>query len=301
MKFLVFGGTGFIGENLVNYLKFKGEEVKSVSRSGRNNSFAIDINVAKDFSKIEFVPDVIINCASQVPVRNKTSKDPEFLAKLFNTNVIGALNISNWAVRMKVPKILNISTLVVNKKPWPNPLTENHFSLPEGSHVGYSMSKLSQELIMNNCIDHYHETNLMHIRLSAVYGIGMNPEGIIFSLLNDLKNNNEITLNEAKINTIDFINVLDICKAIYVVSKKPFEFKIMNLASGKPISVFDLALILKKIMVSDSIINNIETNANPSFSNININRLLGTINNTYDNFISIEKGLNSLVKDLNIK
>lgn len=301
MKFLVFGGTGFIGKNLVNYLKANGEEVRSVSRSGRNNSFAIDISVAEDFSKIDFVPDVIINCASQVPERNKTSEDPEFLAELFNTNVIGALNISSWAIKMKVPKILNFSTLVVNKKPWPNPLTENYFSLPEGSHVGYSMSKLSQELIMNNCINNSHETNIMHLRLSAVYGIGMNPDGIIFRLINDLKINKEIFLNEAIKNTIDLINVLDICKAAYVVSKKPFEYKIMNIASGKPISVFDLALILKNIIGSDSVINNIETNSTPSFANVNINRLLGTINNTYDNFISIEKGLNSLVKDLIIK
>lgn len=297
MKFIVFGGTGFVGRHLVSYLKARDCEVLSISRSGGANSLALDITKETDFAKINFLPDVVVNCASRVPAKGKTSKDPGFLEELFMTNVIGAVNIANWAVRKNVPKIINCSTLVVVKKPWPNPLSEEYTALPEGYHVGYSMSKLSQEQIMNECIKG-SETNLMHLRLSAVYGIGMVPEGIICYMLEKMKDNKVIELTDAKKNTLDLIHVEDVCRAIHEVSVSEFGFEheVINLARGEAVSLYGLAEVLKKLSGSGSEIKDEETEKSASPSKIDVSKLKERIGTAYKKFIPLEVGLLPIVE-----
>jgi UDP-glucose 4-epimerase len=294
MKYLIFGGTGLVGKKLAEYIEDQGDEVKTVSRSGKDGSIALDIRKESEFTKIDFYPDVIVNCASQIPVNGKTSKDPVFLKELFQTNVIGAVNIANWAVKNKVTKIINCSTLVVVKKPWPDFLSETYFRIPDGPHVGYCMSKLSQEQIMSECVINSN-TKLLHVRISAVYGEEMLQEGIIFKLLQKLENDQEILLTDGDKNTLDLIHAEDVSRSIYALSDEDFKLKIVNLASGKQISILALANLLKEITGSESIIVNNLTNNPASTANINVEKLKGLIGNIYNDFIPLEKGLKSLI------
>jgi UDP-glucose 4-epimerase len=297
MKYVVFGGTGFIGQKIMKYLNCHQEQVMAISKSGNNHSIAVDITNFNEFSKIKFKPDVIINCASQLPAGYDYSKDSYFLSQLFSTNVIGGLNISKWALEVQAEKVINLSTLVVNKKPWPNPLTEDHISLPEGGHVGYAMSKLSQEAMMNNCLNFSSNINLSHLRLSAVYGEGMKPEGIIYNLLNKLKDDEKISLTNSKKNTVDFINVHDVCKLVHLLSKKTTIPKTVNLASGNPISIKKLAELLKAIVDSKSVIENYDDESMPSISNIDVTNLKKLVDNAGFEFIPLKSGLISLVQN----
>lgn len=295
MKFLIFGGTGFIGRNLSLYVKEQGGEVLSVSRSGGTDSVTVDISKEAEFSNIDFKPDVIVNCASRIPSNGKTSRDPAFLRELFMTNVIGSVNIANWAVKNKVPSVINCSTLVVVKKPWPDPLTEAHFELPEGFHVGYAMSKLSQEKIMNQAVSKT-DTHLMHLRLSAVYGEGMTPEGIIFRLMEKLLRNEEIVLTDARKNFLNLIHVRDVCRAIYALSTYRSNGNVMNLASGRAVSIMELAKTLKKITGSNSSIKDEETDNPPSQANIDTSKLKKAIGNLDNDFLDLREGLTGIVQ-----
>lgn len=299
MKFLIFGGTGFIGSNLVRYIRDKGGEVLSVSRSGGKDSLSLDITEPSNFSKIDFEPDVIINCASRIPAQGKKSTDPEFLKELFSTNVVGAANIANWAIKNAIPRLINCSTLVVVKKPWPQPLTEKYFGLPEGFHIGYAMSKLSQEQIMEQCVSG-SKTKLMHIRLSAVYGPGMTPEGIIFNLLENLVQDRDVNLTDANSNSLDLIHVEDVCKALYTLGVNGYEEKTMNLASGKEVSIARLAESLKEITGSNSAIQNSETGNPPSRAVIDVGKLKMQIGAVYEDFIPLEKGLKKVTNEFKI-
>lgn len=292
MKFLIFGGTGFVGSDLQNYIEQNGEEAIIVSRSGKNGSLALDITNEEEFSKINFVPDVVVNCASRVPAKNKTSKNSSFLNDLFQTNVIGAANISNWAVKMKVPKLINCSTLVVVNKPWPVPLSEDHFALPSGYHVGYAMSKLSQEQIMNHCVEK-SETELLHLRLSAVYGKEMAPEGLIFNLLEKASKNETIGLTDAHKNSIDLITVRDVSKTIFLIGANRHNStkNIVNVASGNEVTIFQLAEIIKKVTNSSSEILNSSTSSPASRAKIDVAKLQEAIGEEYNNFLSLEEGL----------
>ncbi|MDT0644577.1 NAD(P)-dependent oxidoreductase [Zunongwangia sp. F363] len=294
MKYLIFGGTGLVGKKLAEYIVTQGDEVKTVSRSGNDESIALDIREEEEFNKLDFYPDVIINCASQIPVNGRTSQDPFFLRDLFETNVVGAVNIANWAVRNKISKIINCSTLVVVKKPWPDFLSETYFGIPDGPHVGYCMSKLCQEQIMSECVVN-SQTKLLHARISAVYGEEMLPEGLIFNLLQKLENNEDIILTDGNKNTVDLIHVEDVSRSLYALSDTNFELKILNLASGKQISILNLAFLLKELTGSESKIINHSTNVPASTANISVEKLKGLIGDKYNNFIPLEEGLKSVI------
>ena len=295
MKFLIFGGTGFVGKNLAKYIKEQGGEVFSISRSEGNHSLSLDITKKSDFSKISYRPDVVVNCASRIPIKGKDSTDPEFLKELFSTNVIGACNIANWAVENKVQKLINCSTLVLVKKPWPVPLKEEFFELPDGFHVGYSMSKLSQEQVMNYCVSG-SETKLLHLRLSAVYGKGMNPEGIIFALLKEMVMDREVSLTNAKINSLDLIHVIDVCKGLYHIAVNGYEEKVINLAKGKEVTIYHLAKTIKALSESNSAIKNRYTGGIPSRAVVDVTYMKKNIGLVYDNFIPLEEGLKEIVE-----
>lgn len=298
MKFLIFGSTGFVGKQLTDYLLKNGNEVVCISRSGNQNSLKVDISIESDFDKIDFLPDVVVNCASRIPTKNKTSKDPAFLNELFLTNVVGAVNITNWAIKRNVSKIINCSTLVVVKKPWPDPLTESFSSVPDGSHVGYCMSKLAQEQLMSESIKNSSVTKLIHLRLSAVYGRDMPREGIIFNLLNSFIENKEVHLTDATSTTFDFINVIDVCRVINDLSYKQVGNEVVNVASGKPISLDELALILQQLTKSSSVVKNIDTEKPIFKANISIEKMRDLTGNIDHNFISLKEGLHQLYHNL---
>ena len=302
MKFVIFGGTGFVGRNLEKYLKEKNHMVISASRSGGPGVFKVDVTKAETFSEIDFIPDVVVNCASVVPAKGKTSRDPQFLNDLFKTNAVGGANIANWAVKIGVKKIINCSTLVVTKKPWPFPLTEQHFELPEGFHVGYSMSKLTQEQIMSEYVKN-SQTNILHLRLSAVYGPDMVQEGVIFDILDAAKKNKDIRLKNAGKNFVDLIHVQDVCKGIEEVAKRDFykNSSKMNLASGKEISILQLTEKIKEVTGSSSVVKNDEEDKSANHANISIEKFLKFIGFKKYDFCPVERGLRELAENVESK
>ena len=298
MKFLIFGGTGFVGDALKKYIISRGGEAMTVSRSAGKAAFAVDIAEKANFSVIDYEPDVVVNCASRVPAKGISSTDPEFLKELFLTNVIGGANIADWAVRKNVKRIINCSTLVVVKKPWPNPLTEEHSRIPDGFHVGYSMSKLSQEQIMNQYVTG-GKTELVHARLSAVYGEEMVPEGIIFSILESLRKDREVRLYDADKNSMDLVHVEDVARSIISIAEAPsLSWNTINIASGNEVSVLQLVEELKRLTGSQSEIINSNTENPPSRAQIDVEKLRSVIGNRFEEYTPLEKGLRGIVDNL---
>lgn len=294
MKILIFGSTGFVGKALSDFLETQNIELFRASSRDTSDTIGVDITNPDSFSKIDFKPDIIVNCASVIPQNGKTSKDTSFLKLLFDTNVIGGVNIANWAVANNVPKIINCSTLVVNGKPWPEKMNESYLSLPAGAHVGYCMSKLSQERLMNEVVAESN-THMIHLRLSAIYGTNMNPNGVIFQLLNKLKLNQDVELSDAETISFDFVHVDDVCKSIYTTAKVNCPAGVVNVASGSEISLVSLANMLKGLSGSTSrIISSINTGRIDK-ANIDVTKLKAIIGPTFNTFIPLITGLEGLV------
>ncbi|GAB3535592.1 NAD(P)-dependent oxidoreductase [Pontibacter brevis] len=248
MKYLVTGAGGFLGSTLVKQLREAGEEVYAVRRKAGEGELVLDITRADDFVKLDIQPDIIINCASALPAGGKSFSDPDYLRQLFETNVIGSANLMNWAVSRKIPKLINCSTLVVVHKPWPVPLKEDENTYPTGGHVGYSASKLSQELVMSS-IAEAGDVDLLHVRISALYGPGMKEGGVLTKLLKQAAAKERISLTNGNNVSFDFLHVEDAAKILYHLSKmEAWPQRILNLASGEEIGLLELAETLCELM-----------------------------------------------------
>jgi len=102
MKYLVTGGAGFIGTNLIKRLLKDGHTVVSLdnySTGKRENEqdgcqyFDVDITKTTDYSFFMDKPDVIFHIAALARIQ-PSLKNPK---PAIEVNVIGTLNILEWA------------------------------------------------------------------------------------------------------------------------------------------------------------------------------------------------------------
>lgn len=297
MKVLIFGGLGFVGRSLENRLLAEGHDVYTASRTShdKKNHFKIDITKASAFESIDIKPNIVLNCASRIPQAGKSSRDADFVKNVFTTNVIGGLNIANWSRAIDASLVINYSTLVVVNKPWPVPLREDFQNTPRGPHSAYCMSKLSQESIMDNAVAG-SATRMVHLRLSAVYGNEMSPEGILFYIINTLKDNSELNLTNANSVSFDFINAEDIARVTNTIITRNFPSGIFNLGSGESISLLELAHMIKDILNSNRAIKNIETGSKPNYAEISIDKLSNALGaKPVDMFTPLKEGLTQMI------
>ena len=118
MKILITGGCGFVGVNLALYLKKKNFKIYSLDNIVRSGSeynlkllkknkiknYKIDIT---NYNKIKKLPkfDLVIDCCAEAAVEISKVK----IDKVFNTNLIGTLNILK-KVKKDNSKIIFLST-----------------------------------------------------------------------------------------------------------------------------------------------------------------------------------------------
>lgn len=225
----------------MKHLQQAGEEVYAVRRTPRDGAYAVDITQPKAFKDIGVLPDVIMNCASALPDPAQGFSSPDDLRRLYEANVIGGANIMNWAAANGVKKVINCSTLVVVGKPWPVPLKETASTYPMGNHVGYSASKLAQEVVMSS-VAAQHNIEVLHLRISALYGPGMKEGGILTKLLKQAQHKEKISLTNGNKVSFDFLHVEDAARAIcHIARMRSWPDKIINLASGEEVSLLALA------------------------------------------------------------
>ena len=125
MKFLITGGAGFLGINLVRHLHSRGHEIYSLDivpfdyadMNGKITIITGDIRnkelVNKSFDGI----DIVIHTAAALPLYN-----PE---DIFSTDVTGTQNLLQAAEMTNVKRFIHISSTAVYGIPDHHPLYEN--------------------------------------------------------------------------------------------------------------------------------------------------------------------------------
>jgi UDP-glucose 4-epimerase len=272
MKIIIFGAGGFLGQNLSAYLTEEGHEVMEVKH--RSGLFQVDVADASSFSSLSGIPsaDVIVNCASILPDAT-AAYEPAYLQKLFQTNITGGVNILKFAGEKGIRKVINCSSLSVVGKPWPVPIQETDLQLPVGIHAGYGLSKLAQEQLMIELAATL-KIELVHLRISSLYGPTMKKEGILPFLINKAINQEAIILTNASSVSFDFLHVMDAARAIgQLIHLKHWEYQIVNLASGEEVYLEQLMADIQKITGSDSQVTTKETAAPFSRAKVATQRL----------------------------
>ena len=251
MKYLVTGGAGFIGSNLVDELVSQSHEVHVIDNfiSGKKENcnkkaiyHRIDIS---DPSNLKLISDVIKNtdtvfhCAALARVQPSLI-DP---IKYEMNNTIGLVNMLKSSVDKNVRRFVysasssaygSTDKLPSKESDEPNPISP------------YANQKYYGELCCKMFSKAY-KIETVSLRYFNVYGERQNLGGayatVVGIFLDQLKNGNPLTINGNGNQRRDFTYVGDVVNANILSSKSSLvgSGEVINIGSGKNISINDLA------------------------------------------------------------
>lgn len=223
MKIIVTGGEGFIGKHLIQRLKSNGHDVLSYDlKSG------LDIINYEQLSLIisSFMPDVIVHLAALCIDQESIDKPQEYML----TNVLGTINVLECARKLKIKKVVFISSAGVY-----NPRTP------------YAYSKFDAESWCNMYSQLYNMI-VYRLRLFNVYGEG-NDKGVINNFIKSIKEGKPIIVHNDGEYYRDYIHVKDVVEDITICVEGDIgpHNNSYDIGTGKAYSVNEIIAMLSNI------------------------------------------------------
>jgi nucleoside-diphosphate-sugar epimerase len=214
-RFLVTGGAGFMGINLVRYLLNKGHDVRSYDIAPFNYPEADQISVLEgDIRDISLHDaafegvDTVVHCAAALPLA-----DP---AEIMSTNVDGTRMMLQASQDRGIDRFIHISSTAVYGIPDHHPLVESDPMVGVGP---YGKSKVKAEHV---CAE-YRDKGLLLPVLRPKSFVG--PERLgAFELLYDFASNgHNFPVLGSGANLYQLLDVEDLNQAVYLCATKPPE------------------------------------------------------------------------------
>ena len=256
MKALVTGGAGFIGSNLVDALRERGDEVvviDDISTGKRENLdealangaelAELDIRDAESVSEVvgSARPDAIFHLAAQIDVR-KSVADPAHDAAI---NVGGTVNVLRAAQEHAVARIVNTSTGgAIYGEGQVLPAPEDHPVAPEAP---YGLSKFCAEQYCE-LFRRLHGLNTVSLRYGNVFGPRQDPlgeAGVIAIFCGALLENRTPQIFGSGEQTRDYVYVGDVVDANLRAAESAATGSI-NIGRGVQTSVLDIVTALAR-------------------------------------------------------
>lgn len=302
MKIFVTGGAGFIGRHLVESL-LKSHDVtiyENFSNSNKKNLNFLSKNIPNiiegDLSNIELLQksligfDLVIHLAAKIDI-SESLKHPEISNKV---NVQGTINLLRACIESNVKNIIGASSAAVYGNPSQIPVTEKTIPNPVSP---YGADKISMEFYLRAFANAY-EMNCVSLRFFNVYGKGQSNEyaGVITKFMEKLSKNEPLIIFGDGNNTRDYVYIDDLVQGIIdalsnIQGKKG---EVYNLASGKSVSVNELAKKMLKISGKDvEIIHDPPRKGDLLFSEASISQAIKDL--TYSPKFDLEYGLSKLL------
>ncbi len=217
--YLVTGGAGFIGSNLVTALANQHQKLRVIDIADRPNWMPKSIDYVQgsitdesDVRKACKGVDTIFHLASKL-VDSKTSRKT-----FWETNVGGTKQLLDRAEECKVKRFVHMSTDMVYGKLPQIPCPESATTNPLGE---YGKSKLAAEKV---CEEHSKKLKIATLRPCVVVGPG---RGGLFSLMfNWIVQNKKIPWVGSGKNQMQMIDVSDLVMACLSVAGKEGIFNV---------------------------------------------------------------------------
>ena len=298
MKFLVTGGAGFIGNNIVRLLLKSNHEVDIIDNLhtgkienikdilNQINFFKIDIRNKEELEKIIDNYDGIFHEAALTAVPESFEKPEEYN----DVNVIGTKNIFDIANSKNI-RVVYASSSSIYGNTTEIPIKENSKREPINP---YGQTKLDDEILAEKLKD----LSVIGLRYFNVYGVGQNISyaGVITNFLEKIKNKKPLIINGKGNQVRDFIHVNDIAKANLAAMLSNVKKGFFNIGTGIPTSINNLAEMMVKISQNQNkIIHGPELDGDIEVSQANIEFTKKSIN--WNHLINLEEGLFELIQD----
>lgn len=256
---IVFGATGFIGTYLLDRLISEGKNVLACDISEIGEAYCeargipykrVDVTEKADFAGlpvdgIEAV--VLLACVQPANVSERQYDPVDFI----RVNVIGTLNVLDFCLRNRVPKVVytcshrNTQGMWASKSGTPIKESDGRAIKFTGEYAMFSIS----ESAAADCVEHYCQAYGIEgvtLRLPPVYGYGPHTE--IFKDGKPLKTGFQVFIERAEQgapitlwgdpeNGRDIVYVKDVVAAIDHALAKPGVAGLYNIASGRCLSL----------------------------------------------------------------
>ena len=256
-RFIVTGGYGFIGSNLIKLLLKKKFEVLNIDKlsysaqkynlkdiKSKNYFFKkIDINNKKEITKIlkKYKPHGIFNLAADTHVDRSIDDSSNFI----KNNILGVYNlleaIKNYKKKIR---LVHISTDEVYGDILGSKRSSENF--PYSPSSPYSASKASSDHLVNAYVK-THKIDAVISNCSNNYGPRQFPEKLIPKMIYNILNNKPLPIYSKGKNLREWIYVNDHCDALIKLFFKGRSGEKYNIGSG--INCSNIFLV-KKILKS---------------------------------------------------
>jgi UDP-glucose 4-epimerase len=253
MKYLVTGGAGFIGANLVKLLIENGDEVTVVDNyaGGRkeeriqNKAKYIDLDIC-DFEKLnKFCADGF-DGIFHLAALPRVSYSMEQPIETHETNVNGTLNVLVCAKENNIKRVVFSSSAAVYGDQEKFPVEESFLPNPVSP---YGLHKqIGEQYATLFSLVYGIET--VSLRYFNVYGPYFDPEGayalVVGKFIDQRKNNQPMTICGDGEYYRDYVHVADIAKAniLAMTGDSVGKGEIINIGSGQSYSVNELAKLI---------------------------------------------------------
>ncbi|MBI1218018.1 MAG: NAD-dependent epimerase/dehydratase family protein [Rhodobacteraceae bacterium] len=215
MRFLVTGGAGFMGINLIRFLRARGHQVRSYDVAAFDYPEAAQIDelrgdirdIALHARAFEGI-DVVVHCAAALPLCT-----PE---EIMSTDVEGTRRLLDTAVAVGVARFIHISSTAVYGVPDHHPLVEDDRLIGVGP---YGEAKVQAEAL---CVS-YRDKGLCLPVLRPKSFVG--PERLgVFELLYDFAfQGHGFPVLGSGDNLYQLLDVEDLCAAVYLCATEERE------------------------------------------------------------------------------
>ena len=208
-RYLVTGGAGFLGINLVRFLLDKGRQVTSLDMADFDHADCRDrIRIVKGDIRQEAAvaqavegADVVVHCAAALPLYKR--KD------IFSTDVDGTRNVISQAHRRGVRRFVHVSSTAVYGIPDHHPIYEDDRLDGVGP---YGQAKIAAEQV---CLE-YRAKGMCVPILRPKSFIGPERLGVFALLYEWAKDGKNFPMIGSGRNRYQLLDVADLCEAIHL-------------------------------------------------------------------------------------
>ena len=262
MTFLVAGGAGFIGTNLINYLINNNHSVicvdnlytgskKNIEYLLNNSNFKFIFQDVREYISYDGNVDCIINLACAASPKMYQSRPID----TYMVNAVGVQNLLELSIK-KNARFLLASTSEIYGEPLQHPQNEMYFgnTNPVGIRSCYDEGKrFAEGLTMEYCRQCSIDARI--VRIFNTYGpyMQMNDGRALPQFITQALNNDPLSIYGDGLQTRSFCFVDDLVSGLYTyIMRDGLKGYILNMGNDEEITIMHLAEEIKRIIGSRS-------------------------------------------------
>ena len=251
-RIYVAGHTGMVGSACLRELKKSGFK-NIVYKSSAELDLRNQLDVEKFISSSNI--DIVIDAAARVGGILANNSNPfEFLMD----NILIQSNLINSSFRNKIKKFVFLGSSCIYPKLAPQPIKESYLlSGPlEPTNEWYAIAKISG-LKMIEALKKQYNMNYYSLMPTNLYGpndnFDLKTSHVLPAMIRKfhdakLNNNSDVVLWGTGTPMREFLHVDDLAKAIVFSLKNNISDSLLNVGTGKDITIKELALLIQEII-----------------------------------------------------